>query len=81
VNVSVHEPSDSGLIVQPLVLLPLIVIDPVGVPLPGEVTATDAATVTLWPTTDGSGLSLVIATVVLALLTVCDVDDAVLEPL
>jgi hypothetical protein len=81
VNVSEHEPFDSGLIVQPVVFVPVIVIDPVGVPAPGEVTATDAETVTLSPTTEGSGASLPIDTVVAALFTVCDVDAAVLEPL
>ena len=69
-NVSEHEPAESGLIVQPVVPLPVIVIEPVGVPDPGDVTATDAATVTLWPTTDGSGRSLLIETEVDALLTV-----------
>ena len=78
-NVSEHDPADSGLIVQPVVLLPVIVIDPVGVPAPGEVTATDADTVTLWPNTDGSGVSALIETDVDALLTVCAVDDDVLE--
>jgi hypothetical protein len=81
VKVSVHDPFDSGLIVQPLVLLPLIVIDPVGVPPPGDVTATEAATVTVCPTTEASGLSLVIETVVDALFTVCEVDDDVLDAL
>ena len=80
-KVSEHEPADSGLIVQPVVPLPVIVIEPVGVPAPGDVTATEADTVTLWPTTDGSGVSLLIDTLVLALLTVCAVDAAVLEPL
>ncbi len=61
-NVSEHEPFDSGLIVQPVVLLPVIVIEPVGVPAPGAVTATDADTVTLCPTTEGSGVSLLIET-------------------
>jgi hypothetical protein len=81
VNVSVHEPFDSGLIVQPVVFVPVIVIDPVGVPAPGEVTETDAETLTLWPTTEGSGESSLIDTVVAALFTVCAVDDDVLEPL
>ena len=80
-NVSEQEPFDSGLIVQPVVLLPVIVIVPVGVPAPGEVTATAADTVTLWPITEGSGVSLLIETVVSALLTVCGVEAGVLEPL
>ena len=78
-NVSEHDPAEMGLIVHPVVLLPVIVIDPVGVPPPGEVTATDAETVTLWPNTDGSGVSALIVTEVLALLTVCAVDADVLE--
>ena len=79
-KVSKQEPADSGLIVQPVVLLPVIVIDPVGVPAPGDVTATEADTVTLWPNTDGSGVSLLIEIDVAALLTVCAVDADVLEP-
>jgi hypothetical protein len=81
VNVSEHEPFVSGLIVQPVVFEPVIVIVPVGVPLPGDTAAAEAATVTLWPTTEGSGRSLVIETVLVALLTVCDVDAEVLDPL
>ncbi len=45
---------------------------PVGVPAPGAVTVTEKATVTAWPTTEGSGASDVIVVVVSALLTVCD---------
>ncbi len=51
---------------------------PVGVPAPGAVTVTEKATVTAWPTTDGSGVSLVIVVVVLALSTVCDAAAEVL---
>ncbi len=50
----------------------LTVTLPVGVPAPGEFTVTEKLTVTAWPTTEGSGVSLVIVVVVLALSTVCD---------
>jgi hypothetical protein len=43
---------------------------PVGVPLPGEFTVTDQLTAYACPTTDGSGVSLVMVVVVFALLTV-----------
>jgi hypothetical protein len=65
----------------PVVLVPVTVIVPVGVPDPGAVTATLAPTLTAWPTTDGSGLSEPIETLVFALLTVCAVDTAVLDVL
>ncbi len=45
---------------------------PVGVPLPGATAATVKLMVTACPTTDGSGLSLVMVVVVEAWFTVCD---------
>ncbi len=47
---------------------------PVGVPAPGVATVTEYCTVTVCPTALGSGLSLVIAVVVPAALTVCGTD-------
>jgi len=48
----------------------LSVTVPVGVPLPGALTATVKVKVTAWPTVDGSGASLVIVVVVPAAFTV-----------
>ena len=44
---------------------------PVGSPAPGALATTVKATVTSWPTTEGSGAADVIVVVVVALVTVC----------
>jgi hypothetical protein len=54
------------------------VTTPVGVPAPGGFAVTVKVIGTLWPVTEGSGRSLVIVVVVLALLTVCPTDAEVL---
>ena len=50
----------------------LTVTSPVGAPLPGAPAATLYFTVTVWPTTEGSGSSDVIVVVVSARSTWCD---------
>ena len=69
-NVIEHVPSTT-VAVQVSPKPSLIVTLPAGVPLPGATAATVKLIVTAWPTTDGSGLSLVIVVVVEAWLTVC----------
>ena len=62
--------------------IPLLTVTlPVGVPLPGASTVTLKLTVTASPTTDGSGVSLVMLVVVSALLTVCGVLGVEVLPL
>jgi hypothetical protein len=69
-NVTLHVPADT---VPTQVSTPSLTVTlPVGVPLPGAVTETVKFTVTGCPAVEGSGLSRVIAVVVLALLTVCE---------
>ena len=51
---------------------------PVGVPLPGEFTATPKLTRTPWPTTDGLGVCELMVVAVSAGLTVCDTAALVL---
>jgi len=68
----VHEPAPT--VAAPLQVAapsPTVML-PLGVPAPGATIANVQFTVYGWPTTDGSGASLVIASVVAALFTSCD---------
>ena len=60
-----------SVIVQPAPPPSLTTINPVGVPVPGAVTATLAVTAIGAPTSDGFGVCALMVEVVLALLTVC----------
>ena len=71
VRVMLHVPAATLAVQVAAEALSLIVTLPVGVPVPGLFGVTVKFTATACPGFDGSGVSAVIAVVVLALFTVC----------